>query len=425
MKWSRVSLDDIRAPARYSFVGGPFGSNLTTGDYVDEGVPVIRGNNLPADSTFLDDEFVFVKEQKAESLTSNLAHAGDLIFTQRGTLGQVGLIPAEPRFPSYVISQSQMKLTVHPDKADAKFVYFYFRSPTTVQNVINHALTSGVPHINLGILKRFEVPLPPLDEQRRIAEMLTAYDELMENNRRRMTLLEAGARQLYAEWFVRLNFPGHEHTPTENAVPDGWKRTELKSIVDVAHGCAFQGEYFSEEPTSRVLTTPGNFRIGGGIKLNKLKFYNEEGPLDSAYLLAPMDLILTMTDLSQMGDTLGYPAFVPRLSGLSFLHNQRVGKVVPRGQSFPKHFLYCLFCDETYRHHVVGAATGTSVKHTSPTRILNYTATLPSLDGIIDVFEQSVKPIFQQINCLIEMNQKLRTARDLLLPRLMSGEIAL
>ena len=207
MKWPKVSLDAIKAPARYSFVGGPFGSNLTTRDYVEEGVPVIRGNNLPAHSTFLDDDFVFVKEQKAESLTSNLAHAGDLVFTQRGTLGQVGMIPPEPRFPTYVISQSQMKLTVDPDKADARFIYFYFRSPATVQSVINHALTSGVPHINLGILKRFEVPLPPLAEQRRIAEVLTAYDGLMENNRRRMALLEAAARQLYAEWFVRLRFP--------------------------------------------------------------------------------------------------------------------------------------------------------------------------------------------------------------------------
>lgn len=239
-----------------------------------------------------------------------------------------------------------------------------------------------------------------------------------------MALLEDAARQLYREWFVRLRFPGHEHARITDGVPDEWESIPLSSIITVAHGFAFQGKYFSETPTSRVLTTPGNFRIGGGIKLDKLKFYSEEGPLESTYELTPMDLILTMTDLSQMGDTLGFPAFVPTFNDLRFLHNQRVGKVIPKGQVFPKHFLYCLFCDDRYRYHIVGAATGTSVKHTSPKRILSYTINLPSRGGLIASFEALVGPLFHQIDCLISMNQKLRAARDLLLPRLMSGEIA-
>jgi type I restriction enzyme S subunit len=137
-----------------------------------------------------------------------------------------------------------------------------------------------------------------------------------------------------------------------------------------------------------------------------------------------MDLMLTMTDLSKMCDTLGFPAFVPKLDGQTFLHNQRIGKVVPLGIFFPKHFLYCLLCNAQYRHHVVGAATGTTVKHTSPKRILSYTTTMPKLGTLIDTFEDFARPLFLQINSLIETNQKLRTARDLLLPKLMSGEIS-
>src|SRR2546430_155846 len=104
MKWRTLPLDSARAQVPYAFVGGPFGSNLTTRDYVDEGIPVIRGNNLPDDSTFRDDDFVFVSEKKADDLRSNTAYPGDLIFTQRGTLGQVGLIPREARFQRYIIS---------------------------------------------------------------------------------------------------------------------------------------------------------------------------------------------------------------------------------------------------------------------------------------------------------------------------------
>ena len=221
---------------RYAFVGGPFGSNLTTRDYVEEGVPVIRGNNLPADRLFLDENFVFVTDEKADHLQANTAYPGDIIFTQRGTLGQVGVIPLEAKFSRYVISQSQMKLSVNPEKANARFVYYFFRMPSMVQSVINHALTSGVPHINLGILKDFELPLPPLTVQEHIADILSAYDDLIENNRRRMALLEEAARQLYREWFVRLRFPGHEHTRITHGLPEGWERQTLGQLADITMG---------------------------------------------------------------------------------------------------------------------------------------------------------------------------------------------
>jgi type I restriction enzyme, S subunit len=230
MNWPRVTVESIKSEARYSLVGGPFGSELTTKDYVEEGVPVIRGSNLPEDGSFDDSDFVFVGEEKANQLLANNAHAGDVIFTQRGTLGQVGLIPTQSRFSRYLISQSQMKLSVNSTKADAKFVYYYFRHPNTVQAIKNHAISSGVPHINLGLLRAFEMPLPPLAIQRRIVATLSAYDDLIENNRRRMALFEDAARQLYREWFVRLRFPGHEHTRITNGVPEGWERKSVEQL---------------------------------------------------------------------------------------------------------------------------------------------------------------------------------------------------
>jgi type I restriction enzyme S subunit len=306
-----------------------------------------------------------------------------------------------------------------------RFLCYYLISPLMQSYLLSIAGSGGTRKaLTKAMVEEFQVPCPSLQEQNQIVEIVGAYDDLIENNRRRMALLEESARLLYQEWFVRLRFPGHEHVRIKAGVLDGWNRVQLQSVVNVTHGFAFQGDHFSDEPTSRILVTPGNFRIGGGIKYDKLKYYNEDGPLESNYVFAPMDLILTMTDLSKECDTLGYPAFVPRLDGQSFLHNQRVGKVVPNGSFFPKHFLYCLFCDDRYRHHVVGAATGTSVKHTSPKRILSYIATMPEGGALIDAFEDFVRPTFQQINVLIETTRQLRAARDLLLPRLMSGEVA-
>src|SRR5262249_2518638 len=158
-----------------------------------------------------DDGYVFVSETKADDLRSNTAFPGDLVFTQRGTLGQVGLIPRDAKYPRYIISQSQMKLTVDQEIADPRFVYYFFRLPAPVTSVVSHALTSGVPHINLGILRDFKITLPGPDVQRSIADILSTYDDLTENNRRRMALLEEAVQQLYREWFTRLRFPGHEH----------------------------------------------------------------------------------------------------------------------------------------------------------------------------------------------------------------------
>ena len=241
MKWPRVTVESIRAKARYSLVGGPFGSELTTRDYVEDGVPVIRGSNLPDDRCFDGRAFVFVREEKADQLLANNAHPGDVVFTQRGTLGQVGIIPAESQFSRYLISQSQMKLSVNPAKADAKFVYYYFRHPDTVQNIKNHAVTSGVPHINLGLLREFEIPLPPVDAQREIVSILSTYDDLIENNRRRMALLEKAARLLYEEWFVRLRFPGHERAKMISGVPASFERKHLGDLLTLKRGYDLPG----------------------------------------------------------------------------------------------------------------------------------------------------------------------------------------
>lgn len=305
---------------------------------------------------------------------------------------------------------------------DPRFVYYRLQG----FDFARFNAGAGVPTLNRNHLDTLEVDVPPLQVQRRVAGILSAYDELIENTQGRIRILEAMARALYREWFVHFRFPGHEtHSRVASPlgdIPKGWEVNPLSRIINVAHGYAFQGSHFSEEPTSRVLTTPGNFQVGGGIKYDKLKYYKEDAPLESAYVFEPMDLMLTMTDLSKAGDTLGYPAFVPRLNGLSFLHNQRVGKVVPTGKSFPKHFLYCLFCDERYRHHIVGGATGTSVKHTSPTRILGYAAAMPNDGKLIHAFENFAQPLFEQIGTLIEALQNLRRTRDLLLPRFLSGE---
>lgn len=410
MKWSKKRLGEV--------------ADLCLGKMLDE--KKNRGEPLPylanVNVRWGEFDLTNLREMRFEPHEKDRfgLRTGDIVMCEGGEPGRCALWKDEA--PGMMFQKALHRIRPHAC-LDSRYLFYSFLQMGKGGHFASLFTGSTIKHLPGEKLALLEVEFPKRSIQERIADTLTAYDDLMENNRRRMALLEESARLLYREWFVHLRFPGHEHTRLINGVPQGWERVELNSIINVTHGYAFQGVDFSDEPTSRVLTTPGNFRIGGGIKLGKPKFYSEEGPLPPDYILAPMDLIVTMTDLSKDSDTLGYPAFVPKLPDVIFLHNQRVGKVVPRGDFFPKHFLYFALCDERYRHHVVGAATGGVIKHTSPKRILSYKADLPQKRQLIEDFEAFASPLFAQINILVESNEKLRTARDLLLPRLMSGEI--
>ncbi len=274
MSGETVRLETFAAEGRYSLIGGPFGSKLTSKDYVQEGIPVIRGSNLNGGRYLEEKDFVFVSEQKVrEDLFGNLAHPGDIVFTQRGTLGQIALIPDNACFDSYVISQSQMKLTVDTRKVDPRFVYYYFTSREAQQQILNQNSSSGVPHINLTALKNFPVPRFSLSAQTEIANVLSAYDDLIDNNRRRIALLEEAARLLYREWFVHFRFPGHEHVKIIDGLPEGWKATEIKR----AYVGLFDGPHATPAPSDEgpVFLGIKNILEAGGLDLSSIRHVSE------------------------------------------------------------------------------------------------------------------------------------------------------
>lgn len=165
--WITKKVDEIKAKTKYSLVGGPFGSNLVSKDYVEAGVPVIRGINMATGIiNSLDENFVFVTEEKAESLKQNQAFLNDVIFTQRGTLGQVAWINSKCSIEKFIVSQSQMKLTCDEQQVLAYFVYYAFNIPSMIHMVENSAQVTGIPHTNLGILKNYVIPVPPIELQK-------------------------------------------------------------------------------------------------------------------------------------------------------------------------------------------------------------------------------------------------------------------
>ena len=154
-----------------------------------------------------------------------------------------------------------------------------------------------------------------------------------------------------------------------------WKECKLGDFIKIKHGYAFEGKSISFDDNNIVLVTPGNFAIGGGFQEKKCKFFHSAYP--SEYILNENDLIVTMTDLSKDGDTLGYSAKVPYSDTRIYLHNQRIGFVQFINSEVDKDFIYWFMRSPLYQKTVLSTSSGSTVKHTSPDRICGISVKLP------------------------------------------------
>lgn len=223
--WEVTTVNGLASSVRNAIVGGPFGSDLVSRDYVADGIPVIRGQNMG--KQWITGPFVFVTSNKADSLEANLAHPDDVVFTQRGTLGQVSLVPHQP-YSRYLVSQSQMKVTLNRATVDPVFSYYLFSGEMQQERIRQNTIQTGLPHINLGILRGISVPRPPLPEQRAIATalsdvgaLLTKLDQLVTKKR---DLKQAAMQQLLT---------GQTRLPGFSAE---WERQTLANVFSISAG---------------------------------------------------------------------------------------------------------------------------------------------------------------------------------------------
>lgn len=325
-----------------------------------------------------------VSEQEFPRWTRRvLPRPGDVVFTYEATLHRYAIIPEGFRG---CLGRRVALLRPDPDKADPRYLLYYFLSPdwrATVQPTVMTGAT--VDRIPLEKFPSLPARLPDVTVQRRIADVLGAYDDLIENNRRRMVLLEEAARQLYREWFVRLRFPGHEHTRVTEGVPERWCLRRLGECLTLNYGKALK----ADDRVSGDIAVFGSSGVVGchdehlstgpgiilGRKGNVGSVYWSHGPfwaIDTVYFVS-----------AEQSDLYYYYA----LSNMSFINTD--GAVPGLNRDF------------AYSRQVL----------VPPTQLRR-------------IFLEQVAPMHAQTALLQKMDQKVRAARDLLLPRLMSGEIA-
>ena len=192
----------------------------------------------------------------------------------------------------------------------------------------------------------------------------------------------------------------------KKTIPKGWRKVRLGDLIDIKHGYAFDGKHITNDVNENILVTPDNFHIGGGFKSSKLKYCNGDIPAD--YILSEGDKIVTMTDLSKEGDTLGYSAKIPKSkNGEVYLHNQRIGLLQYQSKDVYEDFIYWIMRSNKYQQFIVSAATGTSVRHTSPTAIKKYKFYLPPLPE-----QKAITEILSSLDDKIEQNQNINKALD-------------
>ncbi len=389
---------------------GPFGSNLKVDTFISKGVPVIRGANLN-DGGFAEDNFVFVSEEKASSLKRSLAYPDDLVFTHRGTIGQVGIVP-HGKYPKYLVSQSQMKLTVSKNSVNSKFLYYFFKSSKGQYELLKNASQVGVPAIAspTRALKDVEIDLPPLPTQTRIAAILSALDDKIELNRQTNATLEDIAQAIFKEWFVDFRFPGATGEMQDSElgpIPKGWRVGKLGEIADQRNEREIASSETEELPYVPIdVISPKSLFLsqskpGTEAKTSLIKFYSGD------IIFGAMRPYFHKVCIAPFTGTTRTTAFV--------LH--------PFLEDDYSYMTMLLHQDQT-----IDYASQYSVGSTIPYAHWNDSLSemlivLPSTDIRIK-FNTIIKPLLDSIPTKYFENKTLTEIRDTLLPKLMNGEIS-
>lgn len=371
---AETSLAGVAVPG--GLVGGPFGSTLVGRDYVPEGVPVIRGGNLS--QRYVGGDFVYVSPEKWKAdLVRNSAVPGDIVFTQRGTLGQVSMVP-DGEYETYVVSQSQMRLRVDPSIADSRFVYYACTSQDFRRQIDSRAIATGVPHINLGILSTLTVPMLGLPVQQAIAEVLGALDDKIAANdtvlRKNLALADA--------YFLHARALGEERV-TLGEVAEFLNRRRIPLS--------------SRERDARRGNVP---YYGAAARVD----FVDEALFDEPLLLVGEDGTVVRDDGSPVTQYIWGPAWV----------NNHAHVIRGRGPSTE------LLRVAVRLSNVAHLVTGAVQPKLSMRNLRSLEVALPSSPGHV---ERSIEVLAGHERALVEESRRLAVTRDELLPLLMSGKV--
>lgn len=392
------------------------GPGLRKWQWTDHGMKVINVTNILGDSAgSVDvsntDKYISLLEfeQKYKHFA---VENGDFVVASSGnTYGKVGKV-TESCLPLMMNTSVIRFHSLDPERLDNDYLYAFLRSPDFRNQVERFVIGGAQPNFGPSHLKKMVIPVRSLREQRRIASVISGYDDLIENNRRRIQLLEQFARLLYKEWFAHLRFPGHEHVKIKDGVPEGWQRSCVPDVIDI-------NPITKAERGTEITYVPMASLSEIGMTADA-KLFERRATHTSVRFQRNDVLFARITPCLENGKT----AFV------DFLKSGEVACgstefIVLRGRLVSPYFVYCLSRSYKFRELAIKSMTGSSGRQrVQESSFSEYLVPVPP-PFIADSFDQFAKPCFRQIETLVNENNKLAKARDFLLPRLMSGELTI
>lgn len=357
-------------------------------------------------------------ELSTNEISSNDLQKGDLLFGRRSLVeagaGKCSLVVDNDE--QITFESSIIRVRLDQKQTNPRYLYYYFLSPTGHGKI--HAIVSGtnVKGIRGSDLNNISIPLPPKPLQDLITEKLKTYDDLIENNKKRIKILEQIGQRLYTEWFVKFRFPGHKKvkmvdSKTEyGVIPEGWEVNKFSILADVISGYPFKSSTYKESGNYKIVTIKN---VHEGEFILNFDSYIDELPsnLPEACILKQGDILLSLT---------GNVGRMCTVFGENHLLNQRVAKLMPRKSSI-REYIYYMFGRDKFRKRMEAIANGAAQQNLSPIQMEGFKVIIPDAEVLAN-FSNITGNFFNLSMNLREQNQSLSNIRDLLIPQLVTGK---
>ena len=380
-------------------------------EFADSGVMYFR-SELLGKSKYIDKTagLLYISEHVHNRLKRSQIEKNDILFSMAGIyLGKISLV-GEKDYPANT-NQAVAVIRLKPNICNLDYLYYYMIQKRFTAYVNSITAQAAQPNINLEQIGNLKVKLPDINEQNSIANILSAYDDLIENNNKRIRILEQMAEKLYKEWFVRFRFPGHENSEFENGLPKGWERKKIGFYYNTCSGGTPSREH-DEYFTDGVFPWVKTGEIKDSIIIDAEEYITKKAVSKSAAKLLPAKSVV----MAMYGVNIGFLAYFDRVMTC----NQACCVFLEKRDFSSKHYLFHYL--KSIREYLLLIAFGAAQQNLSQDLIKKVKIIMPT-DDIVKSFEKQVDYIYNQIKLLITKNQNLIKQRDLLLPRLMSGKL--
>ena len=362
----------------------------------------------------------YVEKHTFERWSRRLAlKEGDVILTREAPLGDVGLLRDSTNI---FLGQRLVMYRADPSVCDNRFLMYSMMGPIVQAELTRLGSGATVEHLRVPDCERFTIPCPPLFVQKRIGAVLGAIDDMIENNRRRVAILEQMAREIYTEWFVRYRFPGHESATFVDSplgpIPSGWDAVNLNHVARIIRGRSYKSSELVDEGGLPFVNLKCMKR-GGGFRRDGLKSYS--GVYTDDQVVRCGDIVMGVTDLTQDRTIIAKSALVPSLPQEIGIISLDVVKVLPL-QNADRLWCFAVLRWSDFSDHVKETASGATVLHL-PIRELEQQPILLPDSNIREAFAEVLAPLLDAMSTLEDQVDVLSQIRDLLLPKLVTGQI--